>query len=233
MKIKGLIGSMMSGSTGGLTASHNRGGYYFRNRSVPTNPSSDRQKLVRSALSELTSRWSAVLTSTQRADWDTYAFNTPINNALGDPVNVGGKGMYLRCNVPRRYANLAIGTSLSIEDNGPTVFGLPGAIAEALSIDSATDEVEVSFDNTAGWATSVKGALLVYTSRPLAAGINYFTGPYQLGGAVEGAAIAPTSPEDVAAAFPFAAAGRIAIRLVATFPDARLSADLWTGILTA
>ncbi|KKM06452.1 hypothetical protein LCGC14_1743870, partial [marine sediment metagenome] len=42
----GLI-TQGSGSIGGLTASHNRGGMYFRARTIPTNPATSFQTVVR------------------------------------------------------------------------------------------------------------------------------------------------------------------------------------------
>ena len=65
MKFKGMIGSMFSGSSGGVTASHNRGGYYLRQRVVPSDPASTLQLKVRSAMTRTSVRASTGVASTK------------------------------------------------------------------------------------------------------------------------------------------------------------------------
>ena len=50
MKYIGLLSSAASGKLGGIVASHNRGGQYFRHHSIPVQSRTPAQRLVRYAL---------------------------------------------------------------------------------------------------------------------------------------------------------------------------------------
>lgn len=97
MLIRFGLGGQMSGSVGGVTAGHNKGGQYLRNRSIPTNPNTARQQLVRSCLAECSQSWK-LLTAAQRGRWEQYATATPLVNRLGESVTVSGFNMYVRTN---------------------------------------------------------------------------------------------------------------------------------------
>ena len=83
MKFKGTLIGEASGSIASLTFSHNRGGQYVRQRTIPTNPNTVFQQAIRSLVSELTSRWQNTLTEAQRAAWDQYAVQVPLLDPLG------------------------------------------------------------------------------------------------------------------------------------------------------
>lgn len=220
MKFKGTLIGAASGSLAGTTFSHNRGGQYTRRRAIPTNPNSPAQAAVRSYLSDLTSRWNNVLTPEQRDAWDIYAQNTPINNSLGDPVNVGGLGMYIRANVPRRVGSIAI------IDDGPTIFNLSSLTKPGLtSVTASTGIAVVTYTNTDDWAGAVGGALMVYASRPQNPSINFFRGPYQFAGKVAGAGTPPTSPANITVPFALSAGQKVFFRFNAFTADGRLSAE--------
>jgi hypothetical protein len=72
LKFTSQIVAGASGSIRGLTASHNRGGQYFRGRTIPTNPNSVFQQAVRNNLSVLQTRFLSTLTAAQRLAWTTY-----------------------------------------------------------------------------------------------------------------------------------------------------------------
>lgn len=91
-----MIGAI-SGSIGGQTFSHNKGGPYVRKRSIPTNPNSERQQAVRTILGILAAAWTNTLTNAQRATWNVYAEANTITNALGQAIKVTGLAWYLRC----------------------------------------------------------------------------------------------------------------------------------------
>lgn len=219
MKIKSAILTQASGSVGGLTASHNRGGMYFRSRAIPVNPATAAQVAIRNAMSVLATAWQETLTAAQREAWTTYAENVLLPDSLGEPRNVGGVGMYVRSNVPR------IQVGLPRVDDGPTTFDqgtftLPTPTVTAGS--PAT--LSLVFDNTDAWANEDDAALLVYGSREQAASINFFKGPYRFGGMVEGdGTTAPTSPATPALPFAGTAGNAMFLQVRVTRADGRLS----------
>lgn len=220
MKYTSAIAATGSGSVGGATASHNRGGQYFRRRAIPVNPSTAQQQAVRGFFSTLQAAWNNTLTSAQRSAWDSYALNTPVTDSLGNPVNAGGKGMYTRGNVPRLQASL---TAISA---GPTAFGLPALTSPGVtSLVASTGVTTFTYTNSDAWAIAVGGALLIYISRPQSVSINGFKGPFRFAGKVSGAATPPTSPGTVTSPFTYAVGQKGFIKFVSVTPDGRLSGE--------
>lgn len=211
----------ISGSIGGTTFSHNKGGSYARNRTVPVNPGTSYQSDVRQAMADLTSKWLSVLTALQRAAWDTYALNVELPNPLGDPRNVGGIAMYVRSNVPRLQA------ALTRVDDAPTIFNLGDYTAPGpLSASEATQQISVAFDNTDDWANEDGGALLCYASRALNPSVSAFKGPYRFQYAIVGDPVTPpTSPVTEGAPFPFLEGQNMGLRFRVTRADGRLSSS--------
>jgi len=213
----GFISGAASGSLGGITASHNRGGAYLRSRVVPTNPGTPLQAGVRAILGGLAAIWQNTLTSTQRAAWQTYANSLNILNPLGEPVALTGMNAYIRGNA----VLLRIG--LTRVDDAPVIFSLPELTTPAYTV-TAPSTGSLVFDNTDSWANATGSALILFTGRPQAASINYFKGPYQLAGAVLGdTSTPPTSPASIAPAFPMTAGLRCFYRCVAVTVDGRVS----------
>lgn len=227
---KGTLAESASGSIGGVTASRNRGGAYFRGRAIPTNPNTPQQQAIRSAMSQLASLWASTLTQVQREGWDTYALNVLLPNALGDMINIGGVGMFMRSNISRISSGVA---GLTRVDDAPTIFDLgdvgPQAVGAAIA---AANTISMEWNDDDAWADEDASALLIYTSRPHNQGINYFKGPYRFAAAVEGdSTTPPTSPEVVDAAFPFAVDQRVFVFTRVTRADGRLSSPFrGTGV---
>lgn len=230
MIFKSPIISEASGSMAGCTFSRNRGGPFIRARVTPVNPNSTYQQTVRSLMSQGSSLWSDTLTDAQRAAWDTYALNVPLPNRLGDPINVGGIGMYQRCNVGRLNPQEA--TLLRIND-APTIYDLGPYTAPAIaSISAAADTLDVSFTDTDAWANETGAAMIIAVSRPTNPAINYFKGPYRFAEAVLGDdTTAPTSPVTVTAPFPIAAGQKVFAFVRVTRLDGRLSASFRDGAI--
>lgn len=228
MKIKSQIMTQASGSVHGLTASRNRGGMYFRARAVPVNPGTPQQSEVRNQVKAVTSAWANTLTQDQRDAWNLYAVNTPVTDVLGNSILLTGINMLVRCNVPRLQAGLP-----TVYD-GPTTFGLPTFTPVSLAVSISTQQVAVTFDTGDEWANEDEAAMLVYISRPYGQGINYFKGPYQLGGAIDGdSGTPPTSPALIATPFPFVATDKLFIRVTVSRADGRLSSDQRLSIIAA
>lgn len=217
----------ISGSVGGNTFSHNRGGPYVRLRAIPTNPNTVFQQAVRGFMSQLTVLWSTVLTAAQRAQWDAYAEAVPLPNAQGEPRNVGGLGMYIRSNVPRLQA------LKGRVDDGPTNFTLaamsnPGLLGAS----AASGDLTIGFINTDAWANEDDGFLFVYGSRTVNPTRNFFKGPYRFAGTVDGDAVTPpTSPATIGNPFPIVAGLNTHVRIFAATADGRVSSDFRDFIL--
>jgi len=60
MKYIGLLSSAASGKLGGIVASHNRGGTYFRHHAVPVQPRTPAQTLVRNQLQGFSSAFKSL-----------------------------------------------------------------------------------------------------------------------------------------------------------------------------
>lgn len=229
---KGTIVTAASGSVGGLTFSHNRAGPYIRNRATPVNPNTVYQQAVRSAMAALASYWNETLTQVQRDAWDLYAFNVPLINRVGDPINVGGIGMFQRTNVPVVQTG---GGGGSIIEDAPTIFNLgsytPPAIA---AITAATEMISLTFEPLDDWANEDDANMLVFSSRPMSPAINYFKGPYRYAGRIDGDSVtAPTSPHNITSPWPLEVGQKVFIRAVVLRADGRYSADFRSGGLAA
>jgi hypothetical protein len=225
MLVKGIL-TQMSGSLGGITGSHNAGGMYLRARTIPTDPGTVFQTVIRNALSLLTARWANDLTAAQREAWDIYGSNVPITNRLGDPTNISGISHFTRANVPRIQA------ALPIVDDGPTTFTLAPQEGVLYTGSEATQLISASYLDGRTWASEDDAAMLLYTSRPQNPSINFFKGPYRLGTAILGdSTTPPLTPQTFTSPFPFVDGHRVFMSARMTRADGRLSAPFrgWFG----
>lgn len=182
MKIKSSMLTQMSGSIAGVTAGHNRGGLYLRARSVPTNPNTARQSLVRSVFSALSQRWASTLTDSQRAGWADYAQNTPLTDALGDPLVLSGQQMYLRANTGRSQLDQTTAgdsspTTYGIEDDAPSTPGQGPAITGNTQFGLQGDTFMATFNME---TAAEDGVAVLQVGPVVSVGVSYFKGPYQL-----------------------------------------------------
>lgn len=217
MIFRPLLGADLSGSVAAITASHNRGGPYFRTRAIPVNPNTPFQQAVRGNMADLADLWVAVLTTAERDAWNTYALNVLIPNAIGEPRNIGGLGQYQRSNTPR----LLVG--LPRVDVAPTIFNIGGFTNPTIeSVTAATDIVSIGFNTFNQWVDEDDSAMLIFTSRGQNESINFFKGPYRFAGLIAGdVALPPTSPADIALAFGVEVGQRLFVRINVTRADGR------------
>lgn len=176
---KSQVLTQASGSVGGMTYTRTSSGMTLRARSMPVNPSTSRQQVVRNAMSELTTAWVETLTEPQRIGWADYARNVSVRNKLGDAIHLSGISMYIRCNTPRlQVREYAPSEGIGRLDNAPTIFdtGEP-LIAGVVSQGALTPfTVELGWSNPAG---AVGDVVVVYVSKPQNQSVNFFRGPYQ------------------------------------------------------
>lgn len=221
MLIKSALFEKASGSMGGITASRNRGGQYFRGRATPTNPNSVLQQAVRSAMSQLAVLWQDTLTAPQRAAWETYGDNVPVINRIGDQIFLTGLNHYIRSNVPR----IQHGPANRVDD-APVIFNLGDYTAPAFSIDTAADEIDLGFTVGDDWVNEDDAFMFVYCATPKDPTINFFKGPYQFKGTIDGdLAAPPTSPASIGLGHVIVVGQRQFARVRVSRADGRLSAS--------
>jgi hypothetical protein len=206
MKFRSQVYTAVSGSVGGLTYAHNRGGMYTRGRATPTNPNSAAQMVARATFANLATAWGAVLTQADRDGWSLYATNTPLTDAFGEPLTLSGQQMYNRCNSPR------VRSGADRVDTPPVVFGQ--ADLTLITSSFTNNEVYLNYNNADTWAGAVGGHLIVQTSPITAPTINFHKSPNRWAVNEDGAVIPPNGVLTLASdAFG---------NLFATFPDQRV-----------
>lgn len=134
----GPMAAAISGSMGGTTFAHNKGGPYIRARAIPTNPASAKQLNARARLSTYSQLWQT-LTSAQRQAWQEWARQNPVVNTLGHVVQLSGQQAYIQLNT--RIA-LAAGTAISTP---PIIPAPPAFTAAAQDGDIGTGDTDLTF----------------------------------------------------------------------------------------
>lgn len=190
MKFLPLLGTSLSGSVGGLTASRNRGGAYFKQKPLPINPNTEAQVAVRNAMRNALFVWRTDLTDAQREAWAVYAANTPVTNNIGQTILLSALNMFVRSNIPRKQWTLQ-----AIKD-APTIYDL-GSFKEVgvQAATIATFGMIVDIPGNSIWNDQPLSALGLYVSRPFDPTVTSFNGSYQFAGMVEGDDTSPPSTE--------------------------------------
>jgi hypothetical protein len=220
---KSQIITQASGSVGGLTYSHNKGGMYMRARSIPTNPATAAQVIARNALASMAGRWSTILTQAQRDAWAVYAANVPIIGKLGDPILLSGQQHYIRSNTFRARVDPG-NLNLPLVDDAPTVFNIGETGEAAITGNTVGNTLSISFTPGVEWAGADDAACAVFAARPQDVSINFFKGPYQFAGFQEGnTAIPETPPFTVTSPFTHVVGQKLFVYVRATQADGRLS----------
>ena len=219
MLFKSHLLSQASGSVAGNVFSRNQGGMYIRARTLPVNPNTEAQQAVRSAMAQCVVWWQTLLTQAERDNWNTYAFNTPTLNKLGESTHKTGQQMFLRGNIPRIQAGLEPVT------NGPPIFNV-GDFTPPTNVvaDASASTISISWGTGDEWASENGSVMLIYQSRPQAPTRNFGKGPYQLLTFIAGTLGVPgVSPKVATSLFPMAVGQRIFLRVTVSRADGRLS----------
>jgi len=172
---------------------------YTRARTIPVNPQTSRQVIIRNLMASFSAKWTDTLTQAQRDLWDVYAQTVLVTNRLGDQVQISGQNHYCRANVSRAQANeeLALTPALSEISVPGTTLLLPSLGMVSGDVDATGQDVV--FDDTPAWVDNAENALLIYSGKPRTVGRKYFRGPYRLVGIIRGdVTTPPTSPTAVA-----------------------------------
>ena len=93
----GVAVGQISGRVGGSVFSHNKGGMYIRNGTIPSISGSAKATAYKSYLG-LASQAYANLTDAQAAAWREYAANHPVTNRLGRSHTLSPNNWFVGCN---------------------------------------------------------------------------------------------------------------------------------------
>lgn len=220
-------GQQRSGKQGGMVWSHNAGGPYVRNRTIPTNPQTDRQVAVRNAVRSLTILWANALTQVQRDAWDLYADNVSWTNRLGQTIWLKGLNHYVRSNTQ------SIVRGIPRIDDAPVIFNLAAAEdALAATASEATQDLTIDGNPAGLWINEAGAWQFFYMGLPQNPSIKFFGGPYRFLTAVPGAG-PPPFPVVIAGAWPFAEGQRLWLRSRILRGDGRLSEFAQINFLAA
>lgn len=155
------LGAPQSGSQANTTASRNKGGQYYRNRSMPTQPRTSSQTGFRANFGTLSTAW-AVLTDAQRMAWNAYATTHSRVDSLGQSIKLSGFQQWMACNT--FLALLGIPTV----DAPPLSDDVPSVESVVLNITASG-----AFDVDAIGVNPVTGTLAFYCSPPFSAGVSF------------------------------------------------------------
>jgi len=228
MKFSSSMIAAASGSVGGLVASRNSFGQYFRRRAVPVNPATERQLTVRDALTAAVNYWTSVLTPEEREAWRVYAGNVPMTDALGMTINLGGQQMFVRSAIAAQLCGLALSTMAT----APIVFDLGDFSTPSLAVSVASDGT-LTFTTSDEWVGETGSFLMVGMGRPQNPSRSFFGGPFREYVNVAGnSTTPPTSPLVIITAVPpweFAAGQNFWSRFRVLRADGRLSSARIVG----
>jgi len=179
------MGSMYSGSMRGITASHNKGGLYFRGRTVPTNPNTARQQAMRSIVGGLMQSWSMQLSEAQRQGWRDYAAAVPVLDSLGQSMNLSGVNWFVKCNVSSAQITsqgVTPATNINNIFDVPTIFNTGVAVQDVTVFEGVftTPPGTVTLSGTLAGVADANGTALLYIGAPQTPGVRFYKGPYQL-----------------------------------------------------
>ena len=211
--------AQMAGSIGGTTFARNASGNYARNRTVPVDPNTSYQQVMRSVISILTERWRETLTAAQRTAWATYAAAVAMENRLGEVIHLSGFNHYIRSN------SVLLQISQSPVDDGPTELALPSMDPLfACTGDETSGNISVDGDDELEWLDEDGAFLVTYQGVPQNPTRNFYGGPTRLLDTIEGDSVTPpTLPDSQAAVFTLTTGQRVWVAARIIRADGRMS----------
>lgn len=209
MKFRGTIASDMSGKLGGVVASHNTYGTYFRRLVKPAQPRTQHQLAQRQSFASVSQAWRGLPAETQQL-WINQAPQFKLVSKSGNPIVPTGQALWMWANVLRTRLGLARVDIPPQTTDIPAIHGLTIELA-------STTTVSVAFDATDEWHAA-GGAMLLSISAPIQPGIR-FNELYTPLGQIDGTA---ASPQTFTLPFTYAG-GNLKLRASASTPDGRRS----------
>ena len=136
----------ISGRIGGSVYSHNRGGAYIRNGTIPTKSTTAYAMTAKQTLQAASMAWQSIAAASQQA-WAAWAQQNPITNRLGNKSTLSGHQAYVGnyCRIIR-----AGGTPLTL----PPIDPAPDALlTSALTLDIGAGAFQIAYTTTPTGAT--------------------------------------------------------------------------------
>lgn len=164
----GPMAGAISGSIGGTTFSHNKGGPYIRRRGIPTTTPTQAQLDTRSRLIQV-SRSFQSLNAENKLAWFTYAVNTPITNRLGNQIMMSAHQAYVAIN------------SLRLKCGDPVLtVPVQGPAPDPLATMTMTTDLGAGDFNIAYTVTPLAASIKLYVTGWLedSAGVKYVKNKY-------------------------------------------------------
>ena len=119
----GSVVGEISGRVGGIVYSHNAGGMYIRNGSIPINPSTSYRDSVKAMFSAASKHWTT-LSEANRKAWSEWASTIAWKNRLGASISLSGQMACIQCN----SRILAVGGTMisvpALTDSPSTISGV-------------------------------------------------------------------------------------------------------------
>jgi hypothetical protein len=184
--------SAASGKLNGLVAAHNHGGYYFREYVIPTDPATARQVNCRDAMTACYEQWTNDLSSDERQQWGAFAASKRRPNRMGQQRSLSGYPEFVRQKFHIHQANEQLGWSFN-PGNAVPLYSNPFSTPPYLDW-NGSDHVHLYWDTDAWPALDDHSAILVYASTSRLPTINFFKGPFQLIGGIDGDPEEPPTP---------------------------------------
>ncbi len=177
----------MSGSEAGTVHSHNKGGTYTRQRTVPTNPQTARQMAQRDKLSNSAKEWVNDLDQLQRDAWNVFASENPVIDTLGQSIFLSGFQMYVKLN-----NRIAVAGGLPI--NEPPLDQIVTQLTQAdLSFDKGAGNIDITFTPV---PLAANERIEVFATPGVSPGVSYIKNKLRL---VFVSALMVTQPQDIEA----------------------------------
>lgn len=189
--VSGGLAPTISGKIGNSVWARNRGGAYIRNFAKPTNPATALQGAVRAVFASLVAQWQT-LTANVKADFAAAAAQVNNPNRVGLTSNPPPLALFQQINVGRVAAGLPV---VVLAPPTPLTFDWGVDACSIIESPGSAGDIVITTTDTTGWQSDDAGALLVYVSAAVSPSVNFFKGPFQFFGKIQGNhTTPPTSP---------------------------------------
>lgn len=166
-----LLGSSigdMRGKQGGTVYSRNRYGNYTRNKTIPINPNTQKQSVVRNNLGAISSGWRS-LTDVDRNAWGALAAGLAPTNIFGQTFNYTAFNVYMKGNQSLISAGLS---TLTNPDVVPPTFA---ELTFSVGISTMTNNFDIQFGFDGSPITPNDFRVIVQATPPVTASIGSST----------------------------------------------------------
>lgn len=153
MKYIGLLTSSASGKLGGVVASHNRNGQYFRKHSTPTQPRTASQKTQRNLLASLSSQFKS-LTSEQISGWNALGATVTLKSKLGTTYHPTGQQLFVSCN--RHLNEIGVTDTLTTAPSVPSFSTISAfTITQGGTSDAPANVTAITVTDPSSWDSNM------------------------------------------------------------------------------